>query len=75
MTHEHIAMVALLIAQAITLYALWLTHQSGEWWRKAWLRDSAELLHWKRNAVQRDPKTGRYVKKDKRPKPTTTIEL
>ena len=66
MTHEHIAMVALLIAQAMTLYALWLTHQSGEWWRKAWLRDSAELLEWKRSAVQRNPKTGRYVKKDKR---------
>jgi hypothetical protein len=66
MTHEHIAMIALLIAQSLTLYALWLTHQSGEWWRKAWLRDSAELLEWKRNAVQRDPKTGRYVKKVKR---------
>jgi hypothetical protein len=66
MTHEQIALVALLIAQALTLYALWLTHQSGEWWRKAWLRDSAELLDWKRNAVQRDPKTGKYIKKDKR---------
>jgi hypothetical protein len=66
MTHEQIAMIALLIAQAITLYALWLTQQTGEWFRKAWLRDSAELLEWKRNAVQRDPKTGRYVKKDKR---------
>jgi hypothetical protein len=29
-------------------------------WRKAWLRDSAELLEWKRNAVMRDPKTGRF---------------
>jgi hypothetical protein len=66
MTHEQIAMIALLIAQAITLYALWLTQQTGEWFRKAWLRDSAELLEWKRNAVQRDPKTGRYVKKVKR---------
>lgn len=66
MTHEQIAMVALLIAQSLTLYALWLTHQSGEWWRKAWLRDSAELLYWKRHGLLRDPKTGRYVKKDKR---------
>ena len=66
MTHEQIAMIALLIAQALTLYALWLTHQSGEWWRKAWLRDSAELLEWKRNAVQRDTKTGKYIKKVKR---------
>lgn len=65
MTHEHIAMVALLIAQAATLYALWLTHQSGEWWRKAWLRDSAELLEWKRYGLMRDPETGRYVKKGK----------
>ena len=63
MTHEQIAIIALLIAQALSIYALWLTHQSGEWWRKAWLRDSAELLEWKRNAVRRDPKTGKYVKK------------
>ena len=66
MTHEQIAIIALLIAQALSIYALWLTHQSGEWWRKAWMRDSAELLEWKRNAVRRDPKTGKYVKKDKR---------
>ena len=66
MTHEQIAIIALLIAQALSIYALWLTHQSGEWWRKAWLRDSAELLEWKRNAVLRDPKTGKYIKKDKR---------
>jgi hypothetical protein len=66
MTHEQIAIITLLAIEAVTLYALWLTHQSGEWWRKAWLRDSAELLHWKRHATLRDPKTGRYVKKDKR---------
>jgi hypothetical protein len=66
MTHDQIAIITLLAIEAVTLYALWLTHQSGEWWRKAWLRDSAELLDWKRNAVQRNPKTGRYIKKDKR---------
>ena len=66
MTHEQIAIIALLVAQVLTLYALWLTQQSGEWFRKAWVRDSAELLHWKRNALMRDPKTGKYVKKDKR---------
>jgi hypothetical protein len=66
MTQHEIAIITLLAIEAVTLYALWLTHQSGEWWRKAWLRDNAELLEWKRNAVQRDPKTGRYVKKDKR---------
>ena len=65
MTHEQIAIITLLAIEALTLYALWLTHQSGEWWRKAWLRDATELLEWKRNAVQRDPKTGKYVKKVK----------
>ena len=66
MTHDQIAIITLLAIEAVTLYALWLTHQSGEWWRKAWLRDSAELLEWKRNGLMRDPKTGRYVKKVKR---------
>jgi hypothetical protein len=66
MTHDQIAIITLLAIEAVTLYALWLTQQTGEWFRKAWLRDSAELLEWKRNAVQRDPKTGRYVKKVKR---------
>jgi hypothetical protein len=66
MTHDQIAVITLLAIEAVTLYALWLTHQSGEWWRKAWLRDSAELLYWKRHATLRDPKTGKYVKKVKR---------
>ena len=63
MTQHEIAIITLLAIEAMTLYAMWLTHQSGEWWRKAWLRDSAELLHWKRNALMRDPKTGRYKRK------------
>jgi hypothetical protein len=66
MTQHEIAIITLLAIEAMTLYTLWMTHQSGEWWRKAWLRDSAELLHWKRNALMRDPKTGKYIKKDKR---------
>lgn len=66
MTQHQIAIITLLAIEAVTLYALWLTQQSGEWWRKAWLRDSAELLHWKRHGLLRDPKTGRYIKKDKR---------
>lgn len=66
MTHEQIAIIALLIAQALYIYAIWLTQKSADAWRKAWLRDSAELLYWKRYATLRDPKTGRYVKKDKR---------
>ena len=66
MTQHEIAIITLLAIEAVTLYALWLTQKSADAWRKAWLRDSAELLEWKRNAVRRDPKTGRYVKKDKR---------
>jgi hypothetical protein len=66
MTHEQIAIIALLIAQAFTLALLWLTKEDADQWRTMWLRDATELLEWKRNAVQRDPKTGRYVKKDKR---------
>ena len=65
MNQYEIAIVALLAAQAASICALWLTQQSCGHWRKAWLRDSAELLDWKRNAVRRDPKTGKYVKKGK----------
>ena len=46
MTQHEIAIITLLAIEAVTLYALWLTHQSGEWWRKAWLRVSADLLEW-----------------------------
>ena len=66
MTYEHIAIVSLLALQAATLFILYDTHKAGEWWRKAWMRDTKELLFWKRHATLRDPKTGRYVKKDKR---------
>jgi hypothetical protein len=60
-------MIALLIAaQAATLAILWDTHRQYNWFRKAWLRDSAELLYWKRNATLRHPLTGRYIKKDRR---------
>ena len=67
MTQYQIAIIALLIAQAFTLYLLWGLHSERDQWREAWLRDSAELLYWKRHATLRDPKTGRYIKKDKRP--------
>ena len=66
MTHEQIAIIALIAAQAATLAILWDTHRQYNWFRKAWLRDSAELLYWKRNATLRHPLTGRYIKKDKR---------
>jgi hypothetical protein len=42
-------------------------HKDRDAWRAAWTRDAAELLHWKRNAILRDPKTGKYVKKDRKP--------
>ena len=61
MTHEQIAIIALLTLQGVTLWLLWRTQQTGEWFRKAWIRDSKELLRWKQNAIMRDPKTGRYL--------------
>jgi hypothetical protein len=66
MNQYQIALVALIIAQIVALRAMWKAQDTGEWYRKAWLRDSTELLYWKRNAVLRDPNTGKYVKKDKR---------
>jgi hypothetical protein len=66
MNQYQIAIIALLALQAATLFILYDTHKAGEWFRKAWLRDNAELLRWKRNAVLRHPLTGRYIKKDRR---------
>ena len=66
MNAYHFTIAVLLAAQAATLFILYDTHKAGEWWRKAWMRDSAELLYWKRNATLRHPLTGRYIKKDKR---------
>ena len=64
MTIEQIAIVALLAMQAVTLFLLWETQKTGEWFRKAWVRESAELLNWKRNGLLRDKRTGRYHKKE-----------
>ena len=66
MTQYQIAIAALLAAQAATLYLLWLTKGESDQWRTMWLRDTTELLEWKRNGLMRDPKTGKYVKKGKR---------
>lgn len=63
MTIYQIAIVALLSMLAISLFLLWETQKTGEWFRKAWMRDSAELLYWKQNALIRDKRTGRYHKK------------
>jgi len=66
MTYYQIAIVALLIAQTVALCVKWKMQKNDDWFRKAWLRDSAELLYWKRNGILRDPLTGKYRKKDKR---------
>jgi hypothetical protein len=66
MTQYELAIAGLLAAQTFTLALLWLTKKDCDAWRKAWLRDATELLEWKRNAVMRDPKSGKYVKKVKR---------
>jgi hypothetical protein len=63
MTHQQIAMIAMLIAQALTLCALWLTKKESDHWRAMWLRDATELLQWKRYGLMRDTKTGRYKRK------------
>jgi hypothetical protein len=66
MNAYHFTIALLIAAQAATLAILWDTHRQYNWFRKAWIRDTKELLFWKRHATLRDPKTGRYVKKDKR---------
>jgi hypothetical protein len=63
MTHEQIALVAMLAAQAVTLAFLWLTKNECDQWRAMWLRDATELLQWKRYGLMRDPATGRYKRK------------
>ena len=66
MNAYHFTIAVLLAAQAATLAILWDTHRQYSWFRKAWVRDTKELLYWKQNAVLRDPKSGKYIKRDKR---------
>jgi hypothetical protein len=66
MSQYEIIIVLLLISQGVTLALLWKAIDRAATWRSMWLRDTSELLYWKRNAVLRDPLTGKYVKKDKR---------
>ena len=66
MTQYELAIAGLLAAQAFTLALLWLTKEESDQWRTMWLRDATELLEWQRNALMRDAKTGRYIKKGKR---------
>lgn len=66
MTQYEIMIGFMLAAQLFTLQLLWGLYSDRNKWRDMWTRDSAELLFWKRHATLRDPKTGRYIKKDKR---------
>jgi hypothetical protein len=67
MDQYKIAIVVAFMAQAVTLCLLWITHRDRQGWRDLWTVTAAELLFWKRNAVLRDPKSGKYIRKDKRP--------
>jgi hypothetical protein len=67
MDQYKIAIVVALIMQAITLCLLWAAVRHGDKWQAMWTMTAEELLFWKRNAVLRDPKSGKYVKKAKRP--------
>lgn len=67
-----IAIAVLVAAQLFTLFALRLAIKRGNFWFDEWernmeqnMKNTLELMLWKHNAVLRDPKTGRYVKKDK----------
>jgi hypothetical protein len=67
MNQYQIAIVVALISQAVTLIILWQAVKRGNAWQAMWMRDTSELLFWKRNGILRDPKSGKYVKKAKRP--------
>jgi hypothetical protein len=66
MNQYQIVIVLLLISQGVTLLLLSEAIKRGSKWQAMWTRDTSELLYWKRNAVLRDPNTGKYVKKDRR---------
>jgi hypothetical protein len=57
----------MLAAQLFTAFLLWEAVNSTDKWQAMWTRDTSELLYWKRNGILRDPLTGKYRKKDKRP--------
>jgi len=65
MTQHEIAIIALLAMQAVTLFLLWEAVKRGNAWQAMWMRDTSELLFWKRNGILRDPVTGKYRKRDK----------
>ena len=63
MTQYEIIIGFMLAAQLFTAFLIWEAVKRGNVWRAMWTREAAELLFWKRNAVLRDPKSGKYVKK------------
>jgi hypothetical protein len=67
MNHYQIIIALMLAAQLFTAFLIWEAVKRGDAWQAAWTREAAELLLWKRHAVLRDPKTGKYTKKDKQP--------
>jgi len=44
MTPEKYAIVTLLAMQITTLFILWRTNAERHWFRRAWIRESRELL-------------------------------
>jgi hypothetical protein len=46
-----LTIAALLGLQIITLIVLWHCHVEREWFRKAWLRESTELLNIKKGQI------------------------
>jgi hypothetical protein len=65
MNQYQIAIVVALMAQAVTLFLLWMTHRDRQIWQAMWMRDTSELLFWKRNGILRDPLTGKYRKRER----------
>jgi hypothetical protein len=65
MNHYEIIIALMVAAQLFTFFLIWEAVKRGDKLQSAWTRDSQELLSWKRKAIMRDPKTGRYIKKGK----------
>jgi hypothetical protein len=64
MLNHYEIMIALLIgALLFTVFLLQDAVKESMRWQAAWTRDAKELLYWKRNALLRDPKTGKYNKR------------
>ena len=63
MDHYEIIIALLIGALLFTVFLLQDAVRDGNHWRDAWTRDTKELLYWKRNALMRDKRTGRYHKR------------